>query len=453
MKYSIATTIIVGANMARMSSADFVSRQTRRRASSEGLDSGFGVDSFESYSMSMVGSLEGVAAPTSNKSSKASKKGPAGFVFTMTNSAAGNEIIMYDRDGTTGRLTYPRHFATGGIGGDSILESPPDDPLASQGSLTVTSGGCLLAVNAGSDTVTSFKILSNRVEAISLVGSGGDTPVSIAANNDGLVYVLNAGGPGSIKGFHIEDECHLEPINNSIVSLNQALLQGRQAPFFVSSPAQVGFTPDGSELIVTIKGIDGNPGAGGTINRFEVNDDGHLGDINVFETGVNSIVPFSFDFDGNDNLIVVDAFGDSAFGDGDAGSVTMYGSGAIGDELTVLANIGVGATAACWLKYNNGCAYTTNNVSSTISSIRVEDTSLSLVNSEEASLNNPTDQQLSDDGKFLYALSTGHTTDGQPRIYAYKRNGDCTLDQVQVIEDGLPDEDTTVFGVMGLAIF
>jgi len=305
--------------------------------------------------------------------------------------------------------------------------------------------------------VTSFKILSNRVKAISVVGSGGDTPVSIAANNDGLVYVLNAGGPGSIKGFHIDNECHLEPINNSIVSLNQAPRDlpapPDGPPFFVSSPAQVGFTPDGSELIVTIKGIDGEPFAGGTINRFEVDDNGHLGDINVFETGVNSTVPFSFDFDGNDNLIVVDAFGNSPPGSANAGSVTMYASEAIGDGLTILANIGVGATAACWLKYNNGCAYTTNNGSSTISSIRVEDTSLSLVNSEEASLNNPTDQQFSDDGKFLYALSTGHTTDGQPRIYAYKRNSDCTLDQIQVIEDGLPDEDTTVFGVVGLAIF
>lgn len=389
---------------------------------------------------------------TGESTSASEDNDPAGFVFTMTNAADGNEIVMYTRDGTTGRLGNPRHFATGGLGGDEVLEAPPDDPLASQDALVV-SGDCLLAVNAGSDTVTSFEIRSSRVEAVSVVGSGGDIPVGIAAH-DGLVYVLNSGGPGSIKGFNLDDDCHLVPINNSIVSLNQAPRDlpppPDGPPYFVSSPAQVGFTPDGSELIVTIKGIDGNPLAGGTINRFEVDDDGHLGEISVFESGESSIVPFSFDFDRSGHLIVVDAFGSSPPGSPEAGHVTLYNLD--DDGITSLDNIGVGATAVCWLKYNNGCAYTTNNGSSSISSIRVSGTSLSLVHSEEASLNNPVDLQFSDDGDFLYVISTGHTTDGQPRIYVYERNNDCTLDQVQVIDSGLPDEDTSVFGVVGLAI-
>lgn len=186
------------------------------------------------------------------------------------------------------------------------------------------------------------------------------------------------------------------------------------------------------------------------INRFEVDDDGYLSEIIVFETGGSSIVPFSFDFNNKDHLIIVDAFGSSPPGSPDAGSVKLYSLDDVG--ITLLDNIDVGATAVCWLKYNNGCAYTTNNGSNSISSIQVSRNSLSLVNNEEASLNNPIDLQFSDDGKFLYVISTGHTTDGQPRIYVYETNNDCTLDEVQVIDSGLPDEDTSVFGVVGLAI-
>lgn len=363
----------------------------------------------------------------------------------MTNAADGNEIVMYTRHTGTGQLTYPRRFSTGGVGGDSALETNPDDPLGSQDSLVV-SGECLLAVNAGSDTVTSFKIVSNRVELASEVGSGGDSPVSIAAQN-GLVYVLNAGGPGSIKGFNLEDSCQLVPINNSIVSLNQAPGEGAPPPFFVSAPANVGFTPDGSELVVSIKGIDGSPFAGGTINRFEIDDSGLLGEINVFETGGGSLLPFSFDFDNNGHLLVADAFA-GTFG-GDTGSVTMYD---LDGTTTSLDNVETDSST-CWIKFNDGCAYTSNSGANSISAISVGDGSLELVNND-AELNVPIDVQLTDDGKYLYALSTGNTSeDMQPMIYVFERNSDCTLEEIQIIGDGLPDIDTSVFGVVGLAIF
>jgi len=385
-------------------------------------------------------------------------------VFTMTNAADGNEILMYTRNKRTGRLTYiGSPFPTEGIGGDSTLEASPDDPLASQNSLVVADS-CLLAVNAGSNTLTSFQILVNKglikgFERVSIVGSGGEIPVSITYSSaNRLVYALNSGGPGSISGFVLNKECVLEHIPNSIVSLNQGSRElpppPAGPPYFVSSPAQIGFTPSSEELLVTIKGIDGNPLSGGTINRFDVEGTtGLVSNLRIFETGISSIVPFSFDFDGDDNLLVVDAFGSSPPGTPDAGSVTLYNFEGNESTISLVDNAVTGQTAVCWIKYSSGCAFTTNNGSSSISSLSVSNDSIDLIKSVAASLNNPVDEIFSPDGQYLYVLSTGHTDDGQPRIYVYNVSNVCDLSEVEVISGGLPNELVTGFGAVGLAVF
>jgi len=386
-------------------------------------------------------------------------------VFTMTNAADGNEIIVYTRNRQSGELTYTGSpFSTGSTGGDSLLEAPPDDPLASQNSLVVADS-CLLAVNAGSNTVTSFQIrvvnqdLIAGFERISIVGSGGDIPVSIAYSSaTSLVYVLNSGAPGSIMGFTLSEGCILEPIPGSIVSLNQGLRDlpppPEGPPYFVSSPAQIGFTPDSQQLLVTIKGINGNPLSGGTINHYDVNSStGLVSNLRTFETGITSIVPFSFDFDGDDNLIIVDAFGSSAPGSANAGSVSLYNFQGIDNTVSFVQNASVSQTAVCWIKYRSSCAFTTNNGSSSISSLSVQNGSVTLIQSVAAELNNPIDEIFSPDGKYLYALSTGHTSDGQPRVYVYDVSSTCGLNQIQVISDGIPSEIITGFGAVGMAVF
>ena len=77
-------------------------------------------------------------------------------LFVQTNQPGGNKIAVYDRhrDGT---LSFKAMYATGGNGG--VAEGAPSDPLASQGSLvTANHGRILLAVNAGSDTVSVFAV-------------------------------------------------------------------------------------------------------------------------------------------------------------------------------------------------------------------------------------------------------------------------------------------------------
>ena len=123
-----------------------------------------------------------------------------------------NEILVYSRDENDGKLTYEDSVATNGTGGilsgssgppANITRQPPiGDPLASTGSVIVA-GNCLLAVNAGSEDISTFRIQSSSgIELIGKVESGGTFPVSIA-EKEGLVYVLNAGGNGHIQEYYL----------------------------------------------------------------------------------------------------------------------------------------------------------------------------------------------------------------------------------------------------------
>ena len=122
-------------------------------------------------------------------------------VFVQTNDPAGNEIAVYDRAGD-GTLTRAGTYATGGLGG---IASPgtESDHLASQGSLALTrSHHLLIAVNAGSDTISVFRVHGGRLQLMQVLPSGGQFPASIGASRN-LVYVLNSVGTGIVQGFRV----------------------------------------------------------------------------------------------------------------------------------------------------------------------------------------------------------------------------------------------------------
>ena len=97
----------------------------------------------------------------------------------------------------------------------------------------------LLAVNAGSDTVSLFRISGgDRLSLRQVISSGGSFPVSIAVHGH-LVYVLNAGGAGALEGYGLFGY-HLSAIGGSHRSLG---LANTTPPNFLTSPGQVGFTP------------------------------------------------------------------------------------------------------------------------------------------------------------------------------------------------------------------
>jgi len=391
-------------------------------------------------------------------------------VFTMTNAADGNAIVMYERNEETGFLSYPLTFPTGGNGGDSALQAPPDDPLASQNSLTVADN-CLLAVNAGSNTLTSFQIYdgtSINLELVSIVGSGGDIPVSITAAvvSPGLhiVYTVNAGGMGSISGYTLNEECMLEPIADSIRSLNQATRDPSLIPLFITVPAQVSFTPDSTQLYVTIKGIDQVVQGGGSIYQWNVDAiSGIVSNLRILAT--IDIAPFSFDFDVHGRLLVANGFGESDFESPNAGSVSVYD---IEDgDLTRISTVSTQQTATCWVKSDGACTYTTNNGSGSISSLATsllgDITLISAGANGNSELNQPIDLVRSPDLRYLYVLGTNHAnlpdpsrfTLGQPEINVYEVSSttSCALELIQTFGDGIPNEFTSGFGAVGMALF
>jgi hypothetical protein len=82
-------------------------------------------------------------------------------VFVQTDNTAGNDVVAYDRaqDGT---LSPAGSYPTGGLGG--VLAGSVVDHLASQGSLAYDPAhASLIAVNAGSDTVSVFRAHGDRL--------------------------------------------------------------------------------------------------------------------------------------------------------------------------------------------------------------------------------------------------------------------------------------------------
>src|SRR5438094_9506275 len=111
-----------------------------------------------------------------------------GVVFVQTNQPAGNEIVVYDQ-AVDGTLNPAGTYATDGNGG-AALPGTESDHLASQGSLVYDNGHKLLiAVNAGSDTVSSFRVQGDRLGLRSVVSSGGQFPQIVTVHAK-LAYVL-----------------------------------------------------------------------------------------------------------------------------------------------------------------------------------------------------------------------------------------------------------------------
>ena len=326
------------------------------------------------------------------------------LVFVQTNELDGNRIVVFERE-RNGRLDREGTFSTGGRGG-AAAPGNVSDRLASQGSLVYEARhSLLLAVNAGSDTVSAFRVRGERLELEDVDPSGGDFPASIAVFRD-LVYVLNAGNDGRLQGFRIRGH-HLRPIDGSSRSLG---LANADPPNFLTSPGQVGFTPDGRKLIVTTKA------SRSTIEIFDVRRDGRLSQTPVVNPSATP-VPFAFTFD---------PFGRLVSGEAGASSVTTYDierNGSLANPQSLSDN----QVALCWIVRARGFFYVSNTGSNTLSGYRINAagtpslvTPTGIVATTPAG---PIDMAVSSRGNFLYA-QTG--TAGTVEEYHVERDGTLT---------------------------
>jgi len=296
-----------------------------------------------------------------------------GAVYTMTNSAEGNAILMWDRN-PDGSLTNMEPFATGGAGTGT--------GLGSQGAIALSKDGrWLFAVNAGSNTVSVFEVLPYSLALTGVFDSNGTMPVSIAVDGR-LVYVLNAGSE-SIAGFELGRDGTLTPIRGAIRGL------GVPGP---SSPEQIGFTPNGRFLVVTLK--DAN-----AIVTYYVAPSGRPSGPKVNESPADA--PYAFGFDDAGRLLVANAA---------ASSVASYNIRQNG-KLDFVDLLGDGQAAACWVVVTSDgdYLYTANAGSGNISGFAVSTTGyLSLVTPDGVTGvtgGKPLDLALSAGDGYLYALN------------------------------------------------
>ena len=245
--------------------------------------------------------------------------------------------------------------------------------------------GLLYAVNAGSNTVTVFTVHGDRLSRSQVISSGGTFPVSVAVHG-ALVYVLNARDGGSIQGY-----LRVGAKLVRVASWHRALgLDPTQTPEFTSTPGQVAFSPDGSQLLVTTK--DG-------ANSVDVYSVGLLG-LSA-KPVVNSLpndVPFAVTFDSRGHLVLGEA------GPNAVATFTLNRNG----TLTALGQAATGGNATCWVTVSGDTVFASNAGSNDLSGF-VDGTNGSLTSRGNTTTDpGSVDTTVSSNGRYLYAQTGGN---------------------------------------------
>jgi hypothetical protein len=394
---------------------------------------------------------------------------PVGAVYVASNDYSGNEILTFPRyaDGSLGPVEHG--VPTGGLGsGPGLLLL--DDPLGAQNSLIVDQGNQLLfVVNAGSSDVSVFSIHGNTLTLADRQSSGGAFPVSLALF-DHTLYVLNAAG-NSVAGFRVDHRGHLAHLQTcalpSLPSGAGPILPGTQTqspqPVIVQTAGQVGFSRDGTKLLVVSKEgpllQDGFPFSStlgpGRIHVYDVRGAQHTllncGNPTTTVLSSNSSgngkMPFAFAWTEQGQLLLTEVFG----------ATTSFGGSAVSsfalrsDTLTPIStSIPNGQTAACWIVRTGTNVYVANNVANFFNPPNV--ISHYVVNSKGQLASNPavaatletspTDVAVTANGQFIYQLATGSA-----QVWPFRVGSTGALTGVTPVADGHPEHS----GQVGIA--
>ena len=310
-------------------------------------------------------------------------RGQAPAVFVQTDDTTGNTIVAYERT-AAGGLQQAGSYPTGGNGG--VVAGSVVDHLSSEGSLAFDLRAHLLyAVNAGSNTITVFRVLGDRLIRSQVISSGGQFPVSIAVRGN-QVFVLNAWGGASVSGF-VQLGGYLIPVPSWTRNLG---LGTSSSTVFTGTPGQIGFTPDGAHLMVTTKN------AANTVDVFQ---DGPFGlSAAPAATSLPGEVPFGFTFD---------AYGHLALTETGTDTVATFAIGPDG-TLTQLGSAPTGQAATCWITAApDGTLYASNAGSGTESSLSTQpDGTVTLLGTTPTDVGT-VDAAASSDGQYLYVQAGG----------------------------------------------
>jgi len=377
-----------------------------------------------------------------------------GAVFVQSNDVVSNDVVAFARK-ADGTLREVGRYPTGGVGSGSFED-------AGQGLVLGTADGeaspiqnidqaeLLFAANAGSGTISVFRVNPDGLELVSHVPSGGNRPVSLTVNN-GLLYVLNSGevdrrlflGPDtllencshgdlpSVTGFRITGAGFLTPIADSTRTLS-----GRGT----SGCSQVSFTPDGKTLVVTER-IASIPGQSkdkkGVITTFDVRFDGALGARRLIDPSGTG--PFGFTFLKNGTMIVSEQNG--ALANPGGGGAASYQLNSDNSLEAINGTVDNGQTDTCWIVVTDDqkLAFAANAFTGgSITSYRIRDDGglellypvASAPDGQDAAndliQDGITDMALSRNTDFLYQLNS---LDGS--LWVFRVNADGLLSHVE----------------------
>ena len=305
-------------------------------------------------------------------------------VFAMTNDAISNEVVAYQRT-ASGTLFGALRYKTEGRGSGGRI-----DPLASQGALTLSQDRSMLfAVNAGSGTLSMFRVSGAQLELSDVVATEGSEPNAVAQRGN-LVYVLNTAGTSSVVGFRLNDG-KLERIDGSL-----RFLSGNG-----TGSASLAFSPDGEFLLVTERTTN-------DIDVFSVQPDGTLSAVTVNPSA--SAGAFAVSFAPNGTALVAETGPGAANGS----TISSYSVRPDRTLTPISSSIPTLGSANCWVVVAGGgrFAYTSNSLSSSISGFAIGSTgALTPLPGTVVAINPPGSINLeivvSSDNKFLYALDAG----------------------------------------------
>jgi 6-phosphogluconolactonase len=331
-----------------------------------------------------------------------------GAVFTETNTVP-NRVLAYNR-GADGELTPAGSFLTGGNGrpagnppaftGFPVLDSMGPVNLGDDGD----NKACLFVVNAGSDTVSSFRVRPSGLQLADQESSGGSRPASVTSTTRGpskfVMYVLNSdNASASFRGFEVSASCGLTVIPGS----------DRALPSQDSVPATIRFNEQGKFLTVSQRYAPGPaPVGNGDLVSYPVDSSGLTGPAVVSASARRT--PYGLDYNHQGILSVTNEHVDAPpFPNS---SVSTYRQNKDGSLVELDNEPSPGA--ACWnLFSNNGkFLFVTNPAgdlvpgSADVKSFTVDRNGQMTFVNQAGTRFEAIDNALSHNSKFLYVLST-----------------------------------------------
>ena len=328
-----------------------------------------------------------------------------GAVYTETNDPANNQIVVFDRS-PDGTLVQSQVVNTGGLGGQQPQPGCPGacPILDAQGEVQLSQDGHLLfAVNAGSNTISSFRVTHDGLKLAQTTPSGGVFPDSITVHDD-LLYVLNADSV-NIAGYRVSGSGALTPIAGSSRPLSSGAMPG--------FARQIGFDNTGKTLSVTLLAPD-------VIDTFPVSKDGTAGAATANPS--STPLPFAFSFDHHNDLVAAQI--SSLTGTGDVATYALTGSG----NLTSIDTEPSQGHAPCWtaITDNGHYVFVVNSgggeAPATVSEYRLSHKGkLTFVGlTPDIGEFAKTDEALSNDSHFLYVLAPSVIAGATSHIDEYK---------------------------------